>query len=97
MRDDLAFAQAFAACANIDPDGDDNFVSILLSVSWANRDRKRLVGILCRGVLSVSMAGAIGGKDTMMEKVILDIRNQTLARFAVQSPADKIEIGRAHV
>ena len=52
----------------------------------------RLIGILCRGVLGMSIAGTIGEKHATMERRFLDFRNRALARFVGESPADKNNI-----
>ncbi len=98
MREDPAFAQAIAARAARKPDEDGTTLALLSSVSRATQDQKRLVGILCRGFMGMSIAGAIGAKDTTLEPVILDFRNRALARFVAQSTSDKIYItyGAAH-
>lgn len=98
MRESPAFAEAFAAHASKGSDDDDTTLALLSSVSRATRDQKRLVGILCRGFMGMSIAGAIGAKDTTLEPVILDFRNRALARFVSQSSSDKIYItyGAAH-
>lgn len=98
MREDPAFAQAIAARASKKSDDDDTTLALLSSVSRATQDQKRLVGILCRGFMGMSIAGSIGEKDATMERVILDFRNRALARFVAESSADKIYItyGAAH-
>lgn len=98
MREDPAFAQAIAARAAKTRDDDDPTLAMLSAVGRATKDQKRLVGILCRGVMGMSIAGAIGKKDSAMERVILDFRNRALARFVADSSADKIYItyGAAH-
>ncbi|MBY0362865.1 MAG: hypothetical protein K2X45_13245 [Phreatobacter sp.] len=98
MREDPAFAQGIAARAAKKSDEDDSIISLLSAVSRATRDQQRLVGILCRGFMGMSIAGAIGEKDATLERVILDYRNRALARFVAESPAEKIYItyGAAH-
>lgn len=99
MREDAGFAKAIAAeIAARKPEGDESSVSMLAFISKANREQKRLIGILCRGVIGMSTAGLIGDKDTTMEKVILEFRNRALARFVAESQASKIYItyGAAH-
>ena len=98
MREDPAFAQAIAARAAKKSDDDDTTLAMLSSVSRATQDQKRLVGILCRGFMGMSIAGTIGSKDATLEPVILDFRNRALARFVAESPAEKIYItyGAAH-
>ena len=48
--------------------------------------------------MGMSIAGVIGDKDPVMERIILDFRNRALAGFVAQSSADKIYItyGAAH-
>lgn len=98
LKEDPSFARAIAARASKSADGDDPIVSILAATSKATQDQKRLVAILCRGALGLSVAGVVGEKDDPMEKVILHFRNRALARFVAQSPAEKIYItyGAAH-
>lgn len=98
MREDPAFAQGIAARAAKKSDDNDTTLSLLSSVSKATQDQKRLVGILCRGFMGMSIGGRIGAKDTTLEPVILDFRNRALARFVAQSSSDKIYItyGAAH-
>lgn len=98
LREDPVFAKAIAARTTKKSDNDDSIISMLSAVSKATQDQKRLVGILCRGFMGMSIAGAIGEKDATMERVVLDFRNRALARFVAESPADKIYItyGAAH-
>lgn len=98
MREDPTFAQAIAARAMRTSDGDDSTLRVLSYVGRATQDQKRLVGILCRGFLGMSIAGLFGEQDATMERIILDFRNRALARFVANSPADKIYItyGAAH-
>lgn len=98
MREDPGFAQAMAARAAKKTGDDDTTLAMLSAVSKATKDQKRLVGILCRGFMGMSIAGAIGEKDATMERIILEYRNRALARFVAQSAAEKIYItyGAAH-
>lgn len=98
MRDDPAFAKAIAARAAKKSGGDDSTLAVLSAVSHASRDQKRLIGILCRGFLGMSIAGTVGKKDATMERVILDFRNRALARSVANATATKIYItyGAAH-
>ncbi len=99
MREDAAFAKAIAAeQAARKPGEDDPIVGLLAAVGNANRDQQRLIGILCRGALGMTVSGSAGKDSSPMQRVILDYRNRALARFVAQSPADKIYItyGAAH-
>ncbi len=99
IREDPAFAAAIAAeRAAQKPDEDDSTLAILAAVGSASREQKRLIGILCRGVMGMTIAGSAGKDKSPMQRVILDFRNRALAQFVAQSPADKIYItyGAAH-
>jgi hypothetical protein len=65
---------------------------MLSAVSKANSDQKRIIGILCRGFLGMSIAGVIDEKDAAMERIILGFRNRALVRSVAESPAEKIYI-----
>lgn len=99
MRDDPAFARAIEAeRAAKGSDDDDAMLAMLGKVGNANRDQKRLIGILCRGAMAMSISGSTGGGDATMQRIILDLRNRALARFVAESAAEKIYItyGAAH-
>lgn len=99
VREDPSFAEAIEASRKAKtPDDDDSTMSALSAVATATRDQKRLVGILCRGVMGMTIAGTLGDSDAAMQRIILDFRNRALARFVAESPADKIYItyGAAH-
>ncbi len=102
LREDPAFAAAMAArAARAKPatsDAGDPFALFLGIVEGATPEQKKLAGIVCRGVLGMAVSGALGeGKDPS-NRIIVDFRNQTLARFVADSKADKIYItyGAAH-
>lgn len=99
LRDDPAFARAVAEERAAAASGeDDTTLAMLSAVSHASREQKRLIGILCRGVMGLSVIGTADGKQATMQRIILDFRNRALARTVSQSPAEKIYItyGAAH-
>ncbi len=99
MREDPAFAAAIAADhAARKSEDDDPTLGVLAAIGGASRDQKRLIGIICRGVMGLTVSGAVAKRDATMERIILDFRNRALARFVAQSAADRIYItyGAAH-
>lgn len=64
----------------------------------ATPEQKKLAGIVCRGVLGMAVSGALGEENDPSNRVIVDFRNKTLARFVDESKSDKIYItyGAAH-
>ncbi len=98
MREDAGFAKAVAAEKARAKHGDDDpLIGMIAGLSQASREQKRLIGLLCRGVMGMTVSG-LAGSDAPKERIILDFRNKALARFVAQSPADKIYItyGAAH-
>jgi hypothetical protein len=75
---------------------DANYLGML---SGASAEQKKLAGIVCRGVLGMAVSGALGKEKDPSNRVILDFRNKTLARFVDESKSDKIYVtyGAAHL
>jgi hypothetical protein len=102
LREDPAFAAAMAAKAakskRATSDGGDPFAVFLGAVNRATPEQKKLAGIVCRGVLGMAVSGALGEENDPANRVIVDFRNRTLARFVAESKSDKIYItyGAAH-
>ena len=104
LREETGFAAAMAAKAakakakTAAPDGDDPFALFLGFMADATPDQKKLIGIVCRGVLGMAVSGALGEENDPSNRVIVDFRNKTLARFVDESKSDKIYItyGAAH-
>jgi hypothetical protein len=102
LREDPAFAAAMAAkAAKAKPatsDSGDPFALFLGIVEGATPEQKKLAGIVCRGVLGMAVSGALGEEKDPSNRIIVDFRNQTLARFVADSKSDKIYItyGAAH-
>lgn len=102
LREDPAFAAAMAAKAakakQAKSDSGDPFGSILDHLVRATPEQKKLAGIVCRGVLGMAVSGALGEEKDPANRVIVDFRNKTLARFVDESKSDKIYItyGAAH-
>ena len=108
LREDPAFAAgmaaraakaAKAAKANETPsDSGDPFTLFLGIVEGATPEQKKLAGIVCRGVLGMAVSGALGEEKDPSNRVIVDFRNKTLARFVDESKSAKIYItyGAAH-
>jgi hypothetical protein len=71
---------------------------LLGALREATAEQRRLVGILCRGVMGLTISGAIGDPADPSQRLILDFRNRVLARFVAEAPAGKIYItyGAAH-
>jgi hypothetical protein len=106
LREDPAFAAgmaakaAKAAKADVTRSGSgDPFTLFLGIVEGATPEQKKLAGIVCRGVLGMAVSGALGEEKDPANRVIVDFRNQTLARFVDESKSDKIYItyGAAHL
>jgi hypothetical protein len=102
MREDPAFAAAMAAKAakarQPRSDSGDPFGLLLERMAQATPEQRKLAGIVCRGVLGMAVSGALGEENDPAKRIIVDFRNQTLARFVTESGADKIYItyGAAH-
>jgi hypothetical protein len=102
LREDPGFAAAMAAKAakaeQAKSDSGDPFGGLLDFLVQATPEQKKLAGIVCRGVLGMAVSGTLGEEKDPANRVIVDFRNQTLARFVAESNADKIYItyGAAH-
>jgi hypothetical protein len=99
MRENPAFAAAVAqrsATARQSAD-QDPLMQVIGAIGSATREQKRLIGILCRGVMGMTTSKP-GLNSDPMEPVILDFRNRALARVVADSKAEKIYItyGAAH-
>jgi hypothetical protein len=104
VREDSAWAADMAARATrlakaAKADEGDPMAAYLGMLSGASAEQKKLAGIVCRGVLGMAVSGALGKEKDPANRVILDLRNRTLARFVAESTADKIYItyGAAHL
>jgi hypothetical protein len=102
LREDPTFAAgmaAKAAKADKTPSGSgDPFALFLGIVEGATPEQKKLAGIVCRGVLGMAVSGALGEEKDPSNRVIVDFRNKTLARFVDESKSNKIYVtyGAAH-
>jgi hypothetical protein len=96
LREEPGFAAAMAAkAAKADeaPSGSgDPFTLFLGIVEGATPEQKKLAGIVCRGVLGMAVSGTLGEEKDPSNRVIVDFRNKTLARFVAESKSDKIYI-----
>jgi len=100
MREDPAFAADMAAwqAKAKTADGGDELGPLVAAMAGTTPSQKKLIGIVCRGVLGMAMSGALGAENNPTNRIILDFRNRALARFVADSKADKIYItyGAAH-
>lgn len=100
LREDPAFAAAIAAKSAQAKQGkdEDSMLPLLESLSSATAEQKKLIGIVCRGVLGMAVSGMLDDEHDPKQRVILDFRNKVLARFVTESKAEKIYItyGAAH-
>ncbi len=100
LASEPAFASAIAARAAAPKKdaGTDPVLPLLEAISSATPDQKKLVGIVCRGVLGMAVSGQSGNKHNPTDRIILDLRNRALAKFVADSNAEKIYItyGAAH-
>jgi hypothetical protein len=71
---------------------------LLDAMAGTTPGQKRLIGIVCRGVLGMATSGALGPENNPTNRIIVDFRNRALARFVVDSKAETIYItyGAAH-
>lgn len=100
VREDPAFDAAMAAreAARRPGASDETVAGLLQGAADLTRDQKTLLGIVCRGVLALSLSGRLGNADDAIQRVIIDFRNKALARTVAESPAERIYItyGAAH-
>jgi hypothetical protein len=102
LREEPGFAAAMAAKAakarQTTSDSGDPFAAFLGIVDGATPEQKKLAGIVCRGVLGMAVSGALGAQNDPSNRVIVDFRNKTLARFVDESKSAKIYVtyGAAH-
>jgi len=100
MREDPAFAAEMAAwqAKAKQATGGDELTPLVAAMAGATPGQKRLIGIVCRGVLGMAISGALGDENTPTNRIIVDFRNRALARVVAESKADKIYItyGAAH-
>lgn len=94
MREDPAFAAAMTTWLAKSRQGGatDEFAPLVAAMAGATPGQKRLVGIVCRGVLGMAMSGAPGDENTPSNRIIVDFRNRALAHFVAESKAEKIYI-----
>jgi hypothetical protein len=76
----------------------DEFATLVDAMAGTAPGQKKLIGIVCRGVLGMATSGTLGDENNPTNRIILDFRNRALARFVAESTADKIYItyGAAH-
>lgn len=92
MREDAAFAAYVnTPRPKVDPMKTDPMISALGVLGTSTPAQQKLGGILCRGVLAISM-GQEADVLEPKEKLILLYRNRALARFVADSKAEKIYI-----
>jgi hypothetical protein len=100
LREDPAFAAAMSAwqAKAKKASGGDEFAPLVEAMSGTTPGQKKLIGIVCRGVLGMAISGALGAENNPTNRIIVDFRNRALARFVADSPADQIYItyGAAH-
>jgi hypothetical protein len=100
MREDPAFSAdmtAWMAKSRTDSSADE-FAPLVDAMAGTTSGQKKLIGIVCRGVLGMATSGTLGDGNNPINRIILDFRNRALARFVAESTADKIYItyGAAH-
>jgi hypothetical protein len=92
MREDPAFAAFMnTARAKKQEIKSDPMLWVLSLADAASPAQKKLMGILCRGVLATAMSSEANAAD-LKERIILLYRNKVLARMVSESPASKIYI-----
>ncbi|WP_295385063.1 hypothetical protein [uncultured Thiodictyon sp.] len=100
VREDPAFSAEMAAwmAKSKKDSGADEFTPLVHAMAGTTPGQKNLIGIVCRGVLGMATAGALGDEKNPTNRIIVDFRNRALARFVAESKADKIYItyGAAH-
>jgi hypothetical protein len=100
MQADPLFAAGMAAKARAAAQArpGPSVMPLLGALSTATAEQKRLVGILCRGVMGLTISGALADPADPSQRLILEFRNRALARFVAEAPAGKIYItyGAAH-
>lgn len=100
LREDPAFAAAMSArqAQAKKAGGGDEFAPLIEAMAGTTPGQKKLIGIVCRGVLGMAISGALGAENNPTNRIIVDFRNRALARFVAESPADQIYItyGAAH-
>ena len=100
MHEDPGFSAEMAswmAKSRTDSNADD-FAPLVAAMAGTTPGQKKLIGIVCRGVLGMVTSGALGNGNNPTNCIIVDFRNRALARFVAESKADKIYItyGAAH-
>jgi hypothetical protein len=100
LREDPAFAAAMSArqAQAKKAGGGDEFAPLIEAMAGTTPGQKKLIGIVCRGVLGMATSGTLGDGNNPTNRIIPDFRNRALARFVAESKADKIYItyGAAH-
>jgi len=64
--------------------------SLVDDMAGTTPGHKKLIGIVCRGVLGMATAGTLGDENNPTNRIILDFRYRALAHFVAESKADKI-------
>jgi hypothetical protein len=96
LRDEPGLADGMAAKAakarQAKPDSGGPVGGMLDYLVQARPEQKKPAGIVCRGVLGMAVSCALGAEEDPANRVIVDLRDQTLARFVDESKADKVYI-----
>jgi hypothetical protein len=85
LRDEPGLADGMAAKAakarQAKPDSGGPVGGMLDYLVQARPEQKKPAGIVCRGVLGMAVSCALGEEEDPANRVIVDLRDQTLARF----------------
>lgn len=101
VNSDPSFAQAMQQRQHKKEESSENSVlnSMINGIAQGNEKQQFITGILCRGVMTMSMNQDKKDKKDEMDKLVLNYRNEALANSIMQQPNSKIFItyGNAHL
>ena len=96
MRTDAAFARAHANDFKLQPQAVPIDAALMQNaINWIGSEsesRKSLVGVICRGYMTILLTAETEKQPGPFAPLILDFRNRALAKRIVEDPRDKIFI-----
>lgn len=98
LAKDPNFAQAMQQRQHTESSSPNFLSTAIEKISNGNKKQKDITGILCRGIMTLSLNKDRRGKNDEIDKLIVDYRNEVLVDYIINQPNPKIFItyGDAH-
>ena len=100
MKDDPEFVNSVGKeNASENESSDDTAKQVITFIHSANEGQKTIIGVLCRGFFSIRLQASAGNTPQALDPLLLDFRNQHLAKQIIADSSEKIYItyGAAHL